>query len=63
VKYLSGAPFKGRLLALPINVSLGWKGLQGANTLAYYKNLSTTVVKSFMVQALRSDWLNPYSQI
>jgi hypothetical protein len=26
----------GRLLALPTNNSLGWKGLPGANTLAYY---------------------------
>jgi len=24
--------------ALPTNIKLGWKGLPGANTLAYYKN-------------------------
>jgi hypothetical protein len=25
VKHLSGAPFYGRLLALPTNITLGWK--------------------------------------
>jgi hypothetical protein len=28
----------GRLLALPTNNRIGWKGLQGENTLAYYEN-------------------------
>jgi hypothetical protein len=32
VKHLSGAPLKGRLLALPTNNRLGWKGLPGENT-------------------------------
>jgi hypothetical protein len=42
--YLSEAPFRcSTLLASPTNVRLGWKGLSGTNTLAYY-------VKSFMVQ-------------
>jgi hypothetical protein len=27
----------GRLLALPATIRLGWKGLPGTNTLAYYK--------------------------
>ncbi len=31
------APLKGRLLALAAKNRLGWKGLPGANTLAYYK--------------------------
>jgi hypothetical protein len=28
----------GRLLALPTNIRLGWKGLPGTSTLAYYEN-------------------------
>jgi hypothetical protein len=36
MKHLSGAPLLGRLPGLPINIRLGWKGLQG-NTLAYYE--------------------------
>jgi hypothetical protein len=36
VRSLSGAPFYNRLLALPTNNRLGWKGLSGT-TLAYYK--------------------------
>jgi hypothetical protein len=39
VKKLSGAALWGRLLALPTNIRLGWKGLPGTNTLAYFKNL------------------------
>jgi hypothetical protein len=27
-----------RLLASPTNIRLGWKGLPGTNTLAYYEN-------------------------
>ncbi len=30
---------KGRLLASPTNIKLGWKGLPETNTLAYYENL------------------------
>jgi hypothetical protein len=48
MKYLSGAPFSGRPLALPKNIRLGWKGLPGTNTLAYYENLLITAVKSFV---------------
>jgi len=36
LKNLSGAALKGRLRALPTNNRLGWKGLLGTNTLAYY---------------------------
>jgi len=35
VKHLLGAPFYGRLLALPTDIRLGWKCLPGTNTLAY----------------------------
>ncbi len=38
VKHLSGTLLEGRLLVLPTNVRLDWKGLLGANTLAYYEN-------------------------
>jgi hypothetical protein len=38
VKHLSGAPLKVRLLTLSRNNGPGWKGLPGANTLAYYEN-------------------------
>jgi hypothetical protein len=43
VKHLSDGPLKGRLLALLINIRLGWKGLPGTNALAYYeKHLELT---------------------
>ncbi len=31
------APLNGRLLALSKYIKLGWKGLPGANALAYYE--------------------------
>jgi hypothetical protein len=34
-----GAPLLGRILALPTNIRLGWKGLPGTNALAYSKKL------------------------
>jgi len=34
VKHLSGALAWGKLLALPTNIRLGWKGLPGTNALA-----------------------------
>ncbi len=37
--------------SLTANIRLGWKGLPGTNTLAYYKNQQTTSVKSFIVKA------------
>jgi hypothetical protein len=51
VKHLSGAPLYGRPLASPINIRLGWTGLPGTNTLAYYENPKITSVKSFIVPA------------
>jgi len=41
----------GRLWPYPANIRLGWKGLPGSNTLAYYENLLITAVKRFIVQA------------
>ncbi len=40
VIYLSGAPLKRRLLALPANIRLRWKSLPRTNTLAYYNNVN-----------------------
>jgi len=37
----------GRLLALATNNILGWKGLPGTETLAYYKNSYITDVKFY----------------
>jgi hypothetical protein len=37
--------------ALPADIRLGWKGLPGTYTLAYYENPKITAVKSFIVQA------------
>ena len=51
MNHLSDAPLKGRLLASPTNIRLGWKGLLGTNTLAYDKNTYITAVKSFKVGA------------
>jgi hypothetical protein len=42
--------FNGRLLALPANISLGWKQVAVANTLAYYGTATITTVKGFIVQ-------------
>jgi hypothetical protein len=54
VKCLSGAPLEGSPLALPTNDRLGWNGLPGTNTLAYYKKQYNTAVKSFIGLALES---------
>jgi hypothetical protein len=48
VKYLSVAPLKGRLLALPANIRLGSKGLPATNVLAYHEKSYLTAVKSFI---------------
>ncbi len=47
---LKGASLR-QALALPANITLGWRGLPGTNTLAYYENPKIMAVKSFMVQA------------
>jgi hypothetical protein len=38
IKHLLGVPLKGKLLALPTNIRVSWKGLPGTNGPAYYKN-------------------------
>jgi hypothetical protein len=47
VKHLSGFPLQGKLLALPTNVGLGWKGVRGTNTLAYFTSLTARKKKKF----------------
>ncbi len=47
---ISGAPLKGRLLASPTNIRLGWKFLPRTNTLAYNGNPQIKVVESFIAQ-------------
>ncbi len=41
----SGAP---EVPTLPLNIRLGWKGISGTNTLAYYEHSQIAAVKSFM---------------
>ncbi len=55
MKHFSGAPLKGKLLAFPTKNRLGWEGLPGTNTLAYYKYPYITVVKSFIIQVPRPN--------
>ncbi len=40
-----------RLLTLPANVRLGWKGTDVSNTLAYFDTATIMAVNSFTVQA------------
>jgi hypothetical protein len=47
VKYLSGVPLYGRLLALSKNIRLGWKGSLGTNTLPYNKQSLTIAEITF----------------
>jgi hypothetical protein len=59
-EYIYSAPlqmlhFGVRLLASPRNIRLGWKGLPGINTLAYYGYLEITSVKSFIGLTTRSE--------
>jgi hypothetical protein len=49
VEHLKEAPLYVRLLALPTNIRLGWKGLPGTNTLAYYEYSYITDVKVFII--------------
>ncbi len=42
MEVLSDASFLVKLLVLPANVRLGWKGLPGTNTLAFYENTQIT---------------------
>jgi hypothetical protein len=51
MKHLSGAPLQGRLLASLTNIRLGWKGMPGTNTLAYYKKSVNYSREKFIEQA------------
>ncbi len=55
MKHPSSAPLYGRLLALPTNIRLGWKGLPGKNALAYYEKSKLTAIKSFIILATGSS--------
>jgi hypothetical protein len=50
-RYVRSGPLKGRLLALPVNIKLGLKGLQGANALAYLadEEKSLNVCQTFIL--------------
>jgi hypothetical protein len=43
--------FRNKLECLSLNTRLGWKGLPGTNTLAYYGNCQL----SFVIQAPRAN--------
>jgi hypothetical protein len=48
VEPLTGLRLNGRLLVLPTNVRLEWKGMEVANTLVYYNMAAIYAVKSFI---------------
>jgi hypothetical protein len=54
VEQLKGASLSSAL-ALLENIGLGWKGLPGTNTLAYYKHSQITAVKSFITMGSSVD--------
>jgi hypothetical protein len=47
VEHRKGTPLLDRLLVLPAYNKLGCKGMPFTNTVAYYKPLQITAVKSF----------------
>jgi hypothetical protein len=47
VEHLKGASL-GETPALLQNIRLGWEGLPGTNTQAYYKHFLITAIKSFI---------------
>ncbi len=47
MKNLLGAPFQDKLLALPRNIRIGWRGLSRTNTLAYCKKFIIDGLKKF----------------
>jgi hypothetical protein len=63
VKPLSGAPLKGRLVALLTNVRQGWKSLQETNTLAYYENPKIADLKSFLTLAPRANVIKLFTDV
>ncbi len=51
MEHLTKLHSNGRLLALLANITLRWKQMAVANTLAYYVTATIMAVKSFIVQA------------
>ena len=45
MKHCSDALHLGRRLSLPTTITLGWKGLPGTNTIAYFKYSKITAAK------------------
>ncbi len=60
LKQLLGFPLLGRLLALPTNIRISWKGLAGTSTLAYYENSLITNKKSFITLTLGPNVIRLY---
>jgi len=52
-----------RLLPYSKNIRLGWKGLTGANTLAYYENSQFTDRKSFITLDPGDDVIKLFSTV
>ncbi len=50
-EYLSGAPLLGKLLALPTNIRLGWKGLPGTKTSSLRKPVNYDLKKFYSTGA------------
>jgi hypothetical protein len=48
VEPLTGLHLNGRLLVLPTNIRLGWKGMEVANAPVYYNAAAINAVKSFI---------------
>ncbi len=55
VQHLSGAPLKGKLMALPANIRLGWKDQPGTNNLAYYKHYGRKMFHNIGTVVLKMD--------
>ncbi len=53
--HLKGLHPNGRLQALPTNIRVVWKRMEGTNTLAYYHTATITIVKCFIELALGVD--------
>jgi hypothetical protein len=47
VEYMKSSSLQGRLLALPSNIRLGWKGLQGTNTRSLLRTFVNYGLKKF----------------
>jgi hypothetical protein len=55
VKHLSGVPFYGRLLTLPTNIRLGWKGLPGIKCSSLLRKFISYGRKKFYTIVARSE--------